>query len=203
VRVVSCAVEGSLDEVIARRLLSHVNLTCGPVYGREGKSHLRKRIGGYAEGARRTPWFILVDLNAESPCAGDLVQQWLPEPPPMMRLRVAVRESEAWLMADRNGLASFLSVSQDLIPRAVDEIDDPKSVLVAIARRSRRRVVREGLPPRSASGRSIGPLYVTELSSYVRDHWNVDEASLVSSSLAGCVRALTSLVSEEPGRQAR
>lgn len=191
--VVSCAVEGDLDEVITRRLLGHLDLRCGPVYGREGKAHVRKSIGGYARGARLTPWFVLVDLDADHPCAGELIRHWLPEPPAMMRLRVAVRASEAWLMADRHGLATFLSISRDLVPRSVDDIPDPKSELVRIARRSRRRSVREDVPPRPGSGRSIGPLYVSELSRYVRDHWNIEDASQLSPSLHRCVRALETL----------
>lgn len=44
--VVSCAVEGDLDEAVARRVLEHVALQSGTVYGRMGKQHLRRSIGG-------------------------------------------------------------------------------------------------------------------------------------------------------------
>lgn len=187
---VSCAVEGALDEVIARRLLAHVGLACGSIYGGEGKQHLRRSMRGYARAALRAPWLVLVDLDHEHPCAAALVGEWLPQVPTLMRLRVAVREIEAWLLADRVGIAAFLSVSRDRIPRSVDELVNPKSLMINVASRSRRRAIREGMPPRAASGRSIGPLYVTELSRFVREHWDVDEAALASSSLCRCIRAL-------------
>lgn len=140
--------------------------------------------------ALRAPWLVLVDLDHEHPCAAALVGEWLPQVPTLMRLRVAVREIEAWLLADRVGIAACLSVSRDRIPRSVDELDNPKSLMINVASRSRRRAIRDGMPPRAASGRSIGPLYVTELSRFVREHWDVDEAALASSSLCRCIRAL-------------
>ena len=191
--VVSCAVEGDLDEAIARRLLNHAALDPGKVYGRMGKPHLRENISGYASAARRSPWFVLVDLNGEAPCAAQLVATWLPDRPTLMLLRVAVREVEAWLLGDRANLARFLQVSQAIIPRGPDSLPDPKRTLVGIARRSRSRAIREGVPPRDGSGRAIGPLYVTELARFVREQWDVDAATSASSSLARCVRALSAL----------
>ena len=191
--VVSCAVEGDLDEAIARRVLRHVGLDSGRVYGRMGKQHLRQSIDGYAHAARHHPWFVLVDLDEEFSCGGELVATWLPDRPPMLTLRVAVREAEAWLLGDRTNLARFLNVSRDLIPHNPEGLGDPKSLLVEIARRSRTRSLREGLPPRLDSGRSIGPLYVTELSRFVSDHWDVDAAASMSNSLARCLNALAAM----------
>lgn len=190
--IVSCAVEGDLDEAVLRRLLSSVDLDCGPVYGMMGKQDLKRRIDGYAAAARRAPWVVLVDLD-DDPCAAGLVAAWLPRPPLLMRLRVAVREVEAWLLADRRSLARFLSVSRDLLPRASDAIEDPKRTLVDLARRSRSRSISHGMAPRPGSGRSIGPLYVAELSRFVREHWDVDVAANSSDSLTRCMKALRSL----------
>jgi len=193
VTVVQCAVEGDLDEVVARRLLGHVALNCGTVYGLMGKQHLRQRVQGYAAAAKRVPWFVLVDLDDEAVCAGALVADWLADQPPMMRFRVAVREVEAWLLADRVALARFLSVSRDAIPRMADELVDPKEILVSVSRRSRSRAIRDGMSPRPDSGRTIGPLYVAELTRFVREHWDVDAAARASDSLARCLAALSSL----------
>jgi hypothetical protein len=193
VTVVNCAVEGDLDDAIARRLLLHLGLVPGTIYGRMGKQHLRKNIGGYANAARHSHWFVLVDLDEDAPCGGELVAAWLPDRPPLMALRVAVHEAEAWLLGDRANLAHFISVSRDLVPRNPDDLPDPKSTVVNLARRSRVRVMREGLPPRPGSGRSIGPLYVTELSRFVRDHWDVGTAATASSSLASCLAGLARL----------
>lgn len=193
--VVSCAVEGDLDEVVARRMLDHVGLTCGPVYGRDGKDKLRRDVGGYASGARFHPWFVLVDLDADE-CAAGLVAEWVPVMPPLMHLRVAVREVEAWLLADRRHIAEFLGVSHHRVPGAPEAVVDAKQQVVNLARRSRRRATREGVPPRPGSGRTIGPLYVTEMSRFVRDAWDIDAAAQASESLRRCLAALGRI----PGR---
>lgn len=190
--IVSCAVEGDLDEAVLRRLLDSAALNCGPVYGLMGKQHLERRIEGYAAAAKRAPWVVLVDLD-DDPCAAGLVASWLPSPPLLMRLRVAVREVEAWLLADRRTLARFLSVSLDLVPRAPDAVEDPKRTLVDLARRPRSRSISDGMAPRPDSGRSIGPLYVAELSRFAREHWDIDAAAGSSDSLARCMKALRSL----------
>lgn len=190
---VSCAVEGDLDEVVARRLLNHAALAAGTVYGRMGKQHLRNCIAGYAQAARYKSWFVLVDLDDEACCGAALVTAWLPEPPPLMKLRVAVREAEAWLLGDRVNLARFPNVSRALVPRDPDDLGDPKATMVGIARRSRTRATREGLPPREGSGRSIGPLYVAELARFVQAHWDIEAAAQGSDSLARCLRALADL----------
>lgn len=110
-----------------------------------------------------------------------------------MKLRVAVREVEAWLLGDRANLAHFLNVSRALVPRNPDDLSNPKATMIGIARRSRTRATREGLPPREGSGRSIGPLYVSELARFVQARWDIDAAAAASSSLARCLQALADL----------
>lgn len=190
---VSCAVEGDLDAIVARKLLSHVDLSCGPIYGGEGKAAIKRSIRGYACGAKQSPWFVLVDLDNDHVCASTLVTEWLPEVPELMSFRVAVREIESWLLADRAGIASFLSVSVARVPRNPDELSRPKASMLSIAGRSRTRAIREGVPPRPGSGRTIGPTYVTELSRFVQQRWDVDAASNVSPSLERCVAGLRAL----------
>ncbi len=74
----------------------------------------------YNQAACITPWFVLVylDINAQRP--SQAVIQWLPKPTHGMRFQVAVRAVEAWLMADRDGIASFLAVSLSRIPHRID-----------------------------------------------------------------------------------
>ena len=50
---VTAAVEGAVDEAVVRRLVAHVGAVSGDVYGKNGKPHLRQRINGYNNAARR------------------------------------------------------------------------------------------------------------------------------------------------------
>lgn len=41
------AVEGDIDEVVVRRLLEYLGLTCGTVYSKGGKGALLRRLPNY------------------------------------------------------------------------------------------------------------------------------------------------------------
>jgi hypothetical protein len=56
-------------------------------------------------------------------------------------VRVAVREVESWVLADRRRIANFLSAPLNSIPMDPEQLDDPKMALLTLARahaRSRR-----------------------------------------------------------------
>lgn len=98
--VINAAVEGPTDEAIAMRLICHVGAKAGTVYGKKGKSHLRDNVRGYNSAARHAPWLVLVDLDHNPECAPPLKTAWLPNPPPRLCFRIAVRAVESWLLAD-------------------------------------------------------------------------------------------------------
>jgi hypothetical protein len=193
---ITAAVEGNVDEAVVRRLIEHVGGTPGPVYGRNGKDHLRQRISNYNQAARLSPWVVLVDLDHDAECAPPLRSAWLPALLPYMCLRVAVRQVEAWLLADRERLAKFLSVSTSRIPHNPESVEHPKNTLVEIARYSRRRDIREDMVPRAGSGRSVGPAYTARLIEFViseRTGWRPEVAARYSDSLNRSLRCLRRL----------
>jgi hypothetical protein len=83
----------------------------GPVYGKNGKRHLRERITGYNNAACFSPWIVLLDLDHDSGCAPPLRNDWLGALAPFMCLRIAVRQVEAWLLADRDNISRRRSVT--------------------------------------------------------------------------------------------
>ena len=194
---VSGAVEGILDEVVLHRLAADSGIHMGAVFGKSGKSHLRARIDGYNQAARISPWVILVDLDDDYDCAPSLRAAWLPAPSELMFLRVATRALESWLLADRPGIAAFLSVPVSRVPRTVDDLDNPKKTVIDLARRSRSRAIREDMVPRPGSGASEGPAYTSRMSEFVGIHgqgqWQPSTAAQVSPSLSRCIRALAEL----------
>jgi hypothetical protein len=135
---------------------------------------------------------VIVDLNHEE-CAPSMRASWLPSPAPHMFFRIAVREIEAWLLADRQSLARFLAVPLTKMPANPDGLDDPKRALVDLSRFSRRRDIREGMVPTVSSHREVGPLYDSSLSEFAETKWNLDAAADVSDSLARCIASLRAL----------
>ena len=193
---VNVLVEGITDEVVVRRVLEYVGLTCGTVYGKGGKNYLLQRLPNYNQAACFAPWLVVVDLNRGAECAPDFVRSVLPHPASGMQFRVAVHAIEAWLLADAERLATFLGIPIARIPSNPDAEPDPKTALINLARRSRRRAIREDIVPREGSGGRVGPGYTGRLIEFVMatEHlWRPEMAMQRSDSLRRCVAALQTL----------
>lgn len=192
--VISAAVEGIVDEAVVRKLIAHADATPGDVYGRQGKSFLRQKIVSYNNAAQRMPWIVLVDLDRDHDCAPPLRIAWLPQLAPYLCFRVAVREVEAWLLADRERLAQFLRVARKKLPPDPEALDDPKTTMVNLARVSRRRDIREDMVPRPGSGRQVGPAYSSRLIEFASGDWRPDVAADRADSLRRAMRCLNRLI---------
>lgn len=197
--VVHAAVEGLIDEAVLRRLVVDAGATPGIIFGKEGKSFIKKRIGGYNRAAESSPWVVLVDLDHEAGCPPDMKDSWLPDPASYMCFRIAVREIEAWLLADSERLARFLGVKISRIPPEPEALDDPKRTMVRLASGSRRRDIKHDLVPRPRSRRSVGPAYNARLIQFVsnlRKGWRPEIAAQSADSLNRCIRKLEDVVRE-------
>jgi hypothetical protein len=192
--IICSVVEGLLDEAVMQRLIAQVNAIPGPAYGKQGKQHIRQKIGGYSNAAQSAPWVVLVDLDDDYECAPLLRNSWLLRPAPHLCFRVAVREVEAWLLADADRIAAFLSVKPGRIPVEPELLNDPKTVLVNLARSSRRKEIRADIVPREGSGRQIGPAYTSRLIEFVSSSWRPDIAARRSVSLDSAIKRLRQFV---------
>lgn len=193
---ISGAVEGVTDEAVLRSLLQAAGFQLAVVYGLKGKDQIKRNLSAYNQAARFGLWCVLLDLDQETECAPALCARLLPEPGAGMCFRMVVRSIEAWLMADRERLASFLSVSPSHIPRDVEQIAHPKETMVNLARRSRKRAIREDMVPRPGSGRSVGPAYTARLIEFITDPergWRPLAAANVADSLRRCLHCLERL----------
>lgn len=191
--MISAAVEGAVDEAVVRRLIAHVGATPGDVHGRQGKTFLQQRISGYNHAARHAPWIVLVDLDREQTCAPPLRATWLAVQSPLLCFRVAVRQVEAWLLADPEHLARFLGIARNRVPANPEGLNDPKVEMVNLARHSRRRDVREDMVPRQESGRQVGPAYSSRLIEFVASCWQPEQAAQYSDSLRRAIECLRRL----------
>jgi hypothetical protein len=188
-------VEGRVDAAIARRLISHVGAIPGLEKIAGGKSKLDPLLSRYHQSAARLPWLIMRDLDHDAECGPSLKQRLLPTPAELLCFRIVVREAEAWLMYDVEALASFLKISDRLIPRNPENLDDAKLTLVNLARRSKSSSIRTAMTPRSSSGATEGPEFSASLAAFVDELWRPDVAVGVDnhSSLARTVRCLAVL----------
>ena len=197
--LVTAAVEGIVDEALLKRVCNSLGTDIAYVYGKGGKSSVIRNLQGYNHSARFRHWVILLDLDRDAGCAPDAVNGWLPAPAPLMRLRVAVRELEAWLLADPERLSGFLGVSSQIMPGNPDNLPDPKLAIVNLARASNRRAVKEDIVPSLRSGHSEGPAYASRMIEFISDvhnGWRPEVAAINSDSFRRCRSAILNLMQQ-------
>jgi len=197
--IVDMLVEGLLDEEVAARLIAHCGHRPGAAYGKRGWVYPRDNAAGFNVRAKYgDPILMLVDfMDTRLGCPPELPATWLPGRSHKMLLRAVVREIESWLLADGAGIARFLGISTALIPRAPEDLNDPKQTLVNLARRSRRAAVRDAIVPQPGLSATVGPGYTGALMGFVAEHWNIESALPRSASLGRCVLRLREL--RDPG----
>ncbi len=138
--------------------------------------------------------FILTDLDAAE-CAGSLLRSWFAIPnnndivlPLHCIFRIAVREVESWIIADREAWAEFIGIPMANFSTHPDELDNPKEhIFNVIRRKGRKRMHREMLPQGAAH---IGPRYNEVLCEFVDSSWQPERAAKNSPSLDRCLKAL-------------
>jgi hypothetical protein len=193
---VTLVVEGTTDEAVARRLLAEAGLPSGPAYVKNGKVALDRCLAGYSNAARFACWLVLRDLDHDASCAPELRRKLLPRPSIHMRLHLAVRSVEAWLLADAEALGRFLRVAPTRVPSQPDALPSPKRTMVDLARRSRNKAVREAMVPATDSSAKVGPGYAVVVTEFICHHWRPGIASRCSPSLAR-LRTYLRTVSEQ------
>jgi hypothetical protein len=191
IHTVNIVVEDILSEAVLRITISKylANIEINHCYGKSGYGYIKRNLSGFNNAAKGTPFIVLADLEEE--CAPLQISAWLQRPIHHNLLcRIAVREVEAWLLADRKGLARFLGINEYVISKEPDKINDPKRHLIDLARKSQKRVLREAIVPRLGSSAKVGPNYNGKLVNFVDDYWNVTEAARNSESLRRAINAI-------------
>ncbi|MBS1749548.1 MAG: hypothetical protein JST63_06570 [Bacteroidetes bacterium] len=183
--------EDELSEFIMSKLLHCFGnkYYTGVSYNGFGNGYIKTNIKGFNEAATGIPFFVLTDLD-NNPCAPYVINDWLNKPiRPNLIFRIAIREVESWLLADTEGVAEYFGVSKSLVSATPELLPDPKRALINLAKKCRKRIVREDIIPINENA-SIGPNYNGRLMEFVFDYWNVNNAMAKSESLRRAYKAL-------------
>ncbi len=179
----SLVFEDELSENVMGRIINafHNKFEIAERYSGHGFGYLKSNIRGFNQASRVSPHFMLTDLDNYS-CPLDLINNWVNFTfNPNFIFRIAVREVESWLLADVEGLSEFFKVSEAIFPANPDQLPDPKNTLIQLAKRSRKRKIRDEVVPIPHA--SIGPNYNGCLAEFVSVHWNIRNAMARSESL--------------------
>lgn len=190
------AVEDELSASVIKKLIDHErpDIDIDRVINARGFGQLKVGIEKFCNASRTIPHVIMTDLD-RYPCVMALRTNWRAlHLPSSVLFRVAVRETEAWLLADREGLSQFLQIDLKKIPAMPEMENDPKQLLINLARRSRRRRLCEELVPEPGSVAPIGPYYNERLSQFVCETWDPEAARIIAPSLDRTLRRLSTFL---------
>ncbi len=198
---VSLIAEGSLDELVLRQLLAQnaPHLQAGACYGKRGRDWMDKNLTKYNNAAQHWPFIALADLE-RAECPPDLLHLWFPHGRnDNLQARIAVRMVETWLLADREACAEFLGIAVHHIPQFPEAENNPKQLLVNLARRSRFRAIKDDIAPVPNATSVVGRNYLGQLGKFVIEHWQSNRAQIHSYSLQRAIRALHQFQPNVPG----
>lgn len=160
-------------------------------YCEGGFGYIKRNIRGFNAAAKGCPFFVLTDLDTAD-CAPQLLQNWLHIPKHHnLIFRVAVKEVEAWLLADIDGFAQYAGISKTNFPGVPEALSDPKTELFRLIERSRKREMKKDILPKDEFAKQ-GPNYNDRLSKFVIDYWSIKRAMQRSDSLKRAMEQLLS-----------
>jgi hypothetical protein len=193
---IAIATEDELSEAMALRLASELT---EPHYvshklRKGGFGYLRSRMSSWRQMAEQQVMFVLTDLDRVA-CPVALRQDWLgPLPlPQRLLLRIAVREVEAWALADHDAMRKLIG-SKGVIPPLPDDLPDPKQALLKLAKVAPKSV-REDLVRMGDSGALVqGMGYNARLVAWINTTWSPQRAADRSPSLARARKRLREVI---------
>lgn len=181
------ATEDPLSEAVADRLVLEIGsgLQVAVRMGRQGNGYLRKKLPELIRLAYKVPVFLLTDLD-RCQCPIALITSWDSQStfPATMLFRVAVRETEAWLLADREGFSAFSGVASSKIPPFPETLDDPKRELLNLVSRYGRKSIKQEILPAEGAMAKVSSGYNSTLSAFVKETWDPARAATRADSLA-------------------
>lgn len=186
-------VEGDTDLPVARKLARDARLSVANEIDCGGKDRLDRSLAAYNDAAKGSPWLVLRDLDHDADCAPSLLGKRRFRAARWMCFRIAVRETEAWLLADATGLAAYLEVDEPIIPNDPDLLEDPTAALLDVASKSPRRAMRNAMLPAPGAFATVGPLYEATIIDFGLRHWSLNRACRRSESLRRARAALRAL----------
>jgi hypothetical protein len=163
-----------------------------------GYGAIKKRCKAFLKMAKLGIYtFTLTDLDTKE-CACSLIRMWFGilddsevSLPDECIFRVAVREIESWILADRAAWAKHIGIPVGNFSTDPDSLPDPKQHLLNVLRRKgTKKVHREMLPVGTAH---IGPRYNEVLCDFVEKSWSPERAAMNSPSLNRAIQALLSI----------
>jgi hypothetical protein len=195
---VALVAEDKLTQAVLHKCVAHCLPGCHVVRSdvKGGRGNVQRELPAYARLAQTMPVIVGVDLDADN-CAPGLRNAWQSQfvHAPKLLLRVAVREVESWVLADKKRLAQFIGAQSDDITDNPDTLDDPKRYLLERARTTAKPELKSDLLPRNFNVHPrIGPSYNLRMCEFIQKKWRPHVAADRSDSLARALASMQTLM---------
>lgn len=181
---VGLATEDALSEAVGKRLLAEIEQPAEAdlCFRKKGYGYLHANMKKWRELAIQRPVVLITDLD-QNICPATLVDDWYAGEarPANLIFRVAVKEVESWLLADRTAMRQLLG-KKGKLPTSPDSLPDPKQHLLALAKNAKREV-RQDLVQETGAAASQGLGYNARLTDLVAHSWSPTRAADRSPSL--------------------
>jgi hypothetical protein len=187
------ATEDALSEAVGLKIIRTemgVDTSVVPLR-KNGFGYLKAKMRDFVGMSARNVVALITDLDAVE-CAPRMKADWFfgLQQTEKFIFRIAVRETESWIMADRLHFSNFLGVSENLFPENPETLLDPKATLVKVARGARRELRSDLVPGRGVKAKQ-GIGYNEVLCSFVEETWDCRRASQNSDSLRRACQRLS------------
>ena len=189
------------SEALAHRLLAEVDPDASfSSIGRRGIGYVQSKLRSLNQAASGVRIVAIADRDSIQKCPIQTIGAWLggSNRHPNLVVRMAEMEIESWIMADRDGMSSFLEVPLNRVPQFPDSLSDPKQTLVNIARQSRTRAIREQICPVPGAQSVVGPAYNSAIENFIRTNWRLARALQNSPSLRRAEQRIRELAQRAP-----
>ena len=192
------ATEDELSETVGIRLLQENGITPFQCLRRGGYGYLRAGMDKWKALAKRQAVVVLTDLDRLA-CPVALRTDWFQNEvlPAQLCFRIAVREVEAWFLADHDAMDSLYGKKFKL-PALPESLPDPKLKLLQLAVRASRDIKHDLV---RIEGEKLlqGLGYNTRLCQLAKTIWDPDRAATRSPSLLQARRRISELVARVRG----
>lgn len=189
---IAIVAEDRLTEAVLRKCVSDALPSFKIVRSevKNGRGNVQREINAYANLAKALPVLVGVDLDSD-PCPQAIVHRWAPDRHPNLIIRIATREIESWVLADRKRIARLINANSDNIPMETDLLEDPKRFFLDLVRQFANAELKRDLIPRNyGQYPRIGPAYNIQMCKFVATRWRPSVAAKRSESLKRAMKAL-------------
>ena len=142
-----------------------------------GYGKLKARAKNWKRAAENGTWLLVVTDMDRAKTPNEIGKEWLGveclgQLPGKMIFRVAVREIESWIMADREMFAKFLRIPESNVTLDPDVLMDPKAEVFRLVREKCTVTRFKKMLP--VKNQAVGVDYNRLICEFVDGHWRVN-----------------------------